>query len=130
MSRNSELGTFIVGRRGTILGFDHAMETLTGWQAVDVVGKSATVPHAVLVDRGEMEVDASRRRLTLELACRDGRRLETTALSERLEGPGGRARITILAVLALSAAALQARRLAAVSPALGLRGPDAVSNSS
>jgi ABC-type antimicrobial peptide transport system permease subunit len=33
-----------------------------------------------------------------------------------------------LALLALSAAALQARRLAAVSPALGLRGPAAVSS--
>ena len=35
------------------------------------------------------------------------------------------ASVSGLAVLALSAAALQARRLASVSPALGLRGPDA-----
>lgn len=38
------------------------------------------------------------------------------------------ASVSGLAVLALSAAALQARRLASVSPALGLRGPDAGSS--
>jgi diguanylate cyclase (GGDEF)-like protein len=41
--------------------------------------------------------------MTLQLNCRDGRWLEAEAVSERLEGPGERARVTVLRVLTLSA---------------------------
>lgn len=106
MSRNAngsrgELGTFIVDRRGAILGFDHGMETLTGWPAAEMVGRGAAARGEVY--RGEIDAAARHRRVTIELACRDGRRLETTAVSERLAAPGGHARVTILAVLAMSA---------------------------
>ena len=112
----TELGSFIVDRRGTVLGFDHAMEALTGWPAVEVVGRNketcgrlavengeAAIPGAPLY-QGQVRVDTCRQRLTLKLGCRDGRLLETDAVAERLEGPGGRARVTVLAVLTLSAA--------------------------
>ena len=97
-----ELGTFIVDRRGAILGFDHGMETLTGWPAAEMVGRGAAARGEIY--RGEIEADAKHRSVTIELACRDGRRLETTAVSERLAVPGGHARVTIVAVLAMSAA--------------------------
>ena len=38
---SSQYGALIIDRRGTILGFDRAMETLTGWPAVDDQGKMA-----------------------------------------------------------------------------------------
>ena len=38
-SRRSSFGSFIVDGRGTILGFDQALEDLTGWPATDVVGR-------------------------------------------------------------------------------------------
>ena len=112
----TELGSFIVDRRGTVLGFDHAMEALTGWPAVEVVGRNKDICGRFAVENGEaaltgaplyqgdVRVDACRQRLTLKLGCRDGRLLETEAVSERLEGPGGRARVTVLTVLTLSAA--------------------------
>lgn len=39
-NRHSGHGSFIVDRRGTILGFDEELETLTGWPAIEVVGHS------------------------------------------------------------------------------------------
>ena len=48
-----EQGTFIVDRNGTVLGFDHAMETLTGWQAIEVVGRDKNVCGALATDRGD-----------------------------------------------------------------------------
>ena len=96
-----EHGTFIVDRRGTILGFDHAMETLTGWPAIEVVGRDKSMLGALSTDRGEdaalhtgplyegqIPVTGRSQSLTLQINCRDRRWLEADAVSERLEGPG------------------------------------------
>jgi len=111
-----ENGTFIVDRRGTILGFDHAMETLTGWPAIEVVGRDKNVAGTLATDRGEatslctgplyegqIPVSGRCQSLTLQINCRDRRWLEAEAVSERLEGPGERARVTVLRVLTRSA---------------------------
>ena len=111
-----ENGTFIVDRRGTILGFDHAMETLTGWPAIEVVGRDKNVCGALSTDReidaslhpgplyeGRIPVPGRCQSLTLQLNCRDGRSVEAEAVAERLDGPGERARVTVLRVLTLSA---------------------------
>jgi diguanylate cyclase (GGDEF)-like protein len=109
-------GTFIVDRRGTILGFDHAMETLTGWPAIAVVGRDKNVCRTLASDRGEdaslrtgplyegqIPVNSRCQSLTLKISCRDGRTLEAEVVAERLDGPGERARVTVLRVLTLSA---------------------------
>jgi diguanylate cyclase (GGDEF)-like protein len=109
-------GTFIVDRRGTILGFDHAMETLTGWPAIEVVGRDKNSLGALSTDRdedgplytgalyeGQIPVGGRSQSLTLQINCRDRRWLEADAVSERLDGPGERARVTILRVLTRSA---------------------------
>ncbi len=35
----SDYGSFILDCQGTILGFDQGIESLTGWPAVEVVGR-------------------------------------------------------------------------------------------
>jgi diguanylate cyclase (GGDEF)-like protein len=105
-----------VDRKGTILGFDHAMETLTGWPAIEVVGKDKNVCGTLAMDRGDepslltgplyeghIPVTGRCQALTMRINCRDRRWLEAEAVSERLQGPGDRARVTILRVLTLSA---------------------------
>lgn len=111
-----EQGTFIVDRNGTILGFDHAMETLTGWQAIEVVGRDKNVCGALATDRGDkaslcsgplyegrIPVSGRCQSMTLQVNCRDRRWLEAEAVAERLDGPGERARVTLLRVLTMSA---------------------------
>jgi diguanylate cyclase (GGDEF)-like protein len=111
-----EQGTFIVDRKGTILGFDHAMETLTGWSAIEVVGRDKSACGSLATDRGEeaplcagplyegqIPVTGRCQSMTLQINCRDRRWLEAEAIAERLDGPGDRARVTVLRVLTRSA---------------------------
>jgi diguanylate cyclase (GGDEF)-like protein len=114
--RRSSFGSFIVDDRETILGFDQAMEELTGWPAIDVVGRhkdlglaahqshpAGTAIRTVPLYDGPVPMGSSPRNLELALSCRDGRRLRVEALQQPLNGPGDRMLVTVLRVLASSA---------------------------
>jgi len=100
--RRAECGSLIVDRRGTILGFDQALEELTGWPAIDVVGRNKQLSRSVALYDGEIPMLENRRSLELNLHCRDGRTLEVEAIASHMAGPGDRMLVTILRVLALS----------------------------
>jgi diguanylate cyclase (GGDEF)-like protein len=108
----SNHGSFLVDRKGTILGFDQAMETLTGWPAVEVVGRNrrlegtrsrAGAADDVVARRPLFEepvaVDPGLRNVHLTLHCRDGSRIDVEALAEGLERPADRALVTVLEIL-------------------------------
>jgi diguanylate cyclase (GGDEF)-like protein len=104
--RPSSFGSFIVDAEETILGFDQAMEELTGWPAIDVVGhhkdlgrssradSGATPMQTVPLYDGAMPMRSSPANLELIVNCRDGRRLDVEALGEPLNGPGERLLVT------------------------------------
>ena len=113
-----ELGSFIVDDHNTILGFDLGMELLTGWPAMEVVGRPKSRCGGLAIDAdaserispasgalydGMIPVNCNIQSMQLKLNCRDGRVLETEAITERLSGTVDRARVTVLRVLALSA---------------------------
>lgn len=104
--RSIDHGSFIVDRRGTILGFDERMEQLTGWPAVDVVGRSKNLGGAItngpLYD-GDVPIVAGSKPLSITLRCRDGRRIEVDSVARRMKGPGERVMVTALRILARSA---------------------------
>jgi GGDEF domain-containing protein len=108
--RSSQRGSLIVDRHGTILGLDRALESLTGWKAVDVVGRSTDPAADATGDRpepgfrlfeGEIPSTEGQRSLELTLHCRNGKQLATDAVVHRLEGPGERMLVTILRVMTL-----------------------------
>lgn len=110
--RRSSFGSFIVDGSGTILGFDQALEELTGWPAIDVVGRhkdlhlpspTSTAMQAVALYRGTIPLGSEPATRELTVNCRDGRRLDVEALAQPLNGPGGRMLVTVLRVLASSA---------------------------
>ena len=112
-SRGSDSGSFIVDARGTILGFDERFERLTGWSAVDIVGRDRVDGRAVCaVDEGgrrrplTFDVDALRRRagvlpLELRLRCADGRLLDAEASAFRCSGAGDRVTVLVHRILAV-----------------------------
>ena len=111
----SHYGSFIVDGRGTILGFDQALEELTGWPAIEVVGHgkdlnlapepgSAAAMRTVPLYDGQIPMTERAGNLMLFLNCRDGRRLDVEAMTRELEGPGDRLHVTVLRVLASSPA--------------------------
>jgi diguanylate cyclase (GGDEF)-like protein len=87
-------GSFLVDAQGTIVGFDGAMERLTGWSAAEVVGRGGGSPllaGAPAFDgNGQETVD-------LTLRCRDGSLLEIEARVTRL---GETATVSVLRVTA------------------------------
>lgn len=115
-SGRADFGSFIVDPRGTILGFDQAMETLTGWPALDVVGRSKNLPvtpttgdpgnsgmstaplYEGTIEGGELGAT----NLQLTLNCHDGRRIDVDSLVRPLNGPGERMLVTVLHVIARS----------------------------
>jgi len=115
-SRRSDFGSFIVDRLGTILGLDRGVEVLTGWPAVEVVGRNKDLPRPAessgdvratrddlpLYD-GEIPAVPKSRAINLTLNCQDGRRMEVEAMTSPLPGPGDRILVRILRVVALSA---------------------------
>jgi uncharacterized protein (TIGR02266 family) len=113
--RGSDRGSFIVDRRGTILGFDQALEELTGWPAIEVVGRNKESNRAMRIDESgarrtvnvplyEGEIgNGGGRNVELTLHCRDGRTLEVEAATSRLLGPGERIMVNVLRVLSRSA---------------------------
>ena len=96
-------GSFIVDTRGTILAFDEGAEALTGWPAVDVVGRTKDFAECRPLYEGATPAVHGTRTMDLSLNCRDGRRLEVEALADRLTGPGERIQFTVLRVLSRSA---------------------------
>jgi uncharacterized protein (TIGR02266 family) len=96
-------GSFIVDLRGTILAFDEGAELLTGWPAIDVVGRSKDFADRRPLFEGAPPSVNGTRTLDLSMNCRDGRRLEVEALADRLIGPGERIQLTVLRVLSRSA---------------------------
>jgi diguanylate cyclase (GGDEF)-like protein len=112
--RSAECGSFIVDRRGTILGFDQALEELTGWPAIEVVGRNKELGRSIPRDKAtsciasaplydnEIPMLNNRRSLELTLHCRDGRTLEAETIVRHMAGPGDRMLVTILRVLAIS----------------------------
>ena len=116
-SRGAESGSFIVDRRGTLLGFDGGMESLTGWPAVEIVGHSKKLERLLTPDtRGDQGIVAaplydgdlvvpnkSSRSRELRLHCRDGSSILVEAVLEHLPGPGERVLVRVLRVLARSA---------------------------
>jgi diguanylate cyclase (GGDEF)-like protein len=99
--RSSDCGSLIIDRRGTILGFDLAMEELTGWPAIRIVGRNKDLAGAPLYS-GEIPTDGERRNIELTLNCRDGRILDVEAVARKLEGPGERTLVRVLRILSLS----------------------------
>jgi diguanylate cyclase (GGDEF)-like protein len=105
--RPVECGSFIVDRRGTILGFDQALEELTGWPAIEVVGRNKELccMDGVPLYDGNVPMLENRRSMELSLHCRDGRSLETEVIASHMAGPGDRMLVTVLRVIALSTGA-------------------------
>ena len=114
--RGSDCGSFIVDRRGTVLGFDQALEELTGWPAIEVVGRHKDLNHSMRLDEsgsrrevrlslyeGMIGMGDDGRNIELTLQCRDGRTMEVEAATSRLLGPGERIMVNILRVLSRSA---------------------------
>ncbi len=110
-------GSFIVDESGTVLGFDEGMEALTGWPAVEVVGRTRppVLGGAGEDDRVAALVAAPPRReddvqeeapsrLEMRLGCRDGRSVDVEVQVARLPGSGRRMTVTVLRVLTLSGA--------------------------
>jgi diguanylate cyclase (GGDEF)-like protein len=94
-------GSFIVDINDTVLGFDQGMEDLTGWPAVEVVGRRRPpVLAASTPDAGDVTGTAGSSPFDLRLACRDGRILEAEAV--RLPWSDGRTTVSVLRVLARS----------------------------
>ena len=115
--RNSMGGAFIVDRQGTILGFDEGMEELTGWPAVDVVGRhkdrAGTMSLGVkgqerigALYEGTIPIDKGTRNLELRLRCRDGSTVDVEALAALLPGRGERASVSVLRILVRSTEAM------------------------
>lgn len=106
----SERGAFIVDQRGLILGFDEAMEQLTGWPACEIVGRekqdcSSAVEssHQVELYQGSIERSAIGGTNRLRLRCADGRQLNVEVEILPLAGNESQLRVSVARVLSRSA---------------------------
>ena len=90
-------GSFLIDARGTIVGFDGAMERLTGWSAAEVVGRGGASP--VLVDAPALH-DARPETVDLTLRCHDGSLVEIEAALQPDESSTETATVTVLRVIA------------------------------
>ena len=109
--RRSNFGSFIVDGRGTILGFDLAMERLTEWPAIEVVGRSkelstssgpGEIGRTVSLFEGSLQTSEGNPQREITLRCRDGRQLQVEASVTGLPGTGARLLVTVLRVMARS----------------------------
>lgn len=101
---NAACGSFIVDHQGRMLGFDQALEHLTGWPATDVVGRDKDLVGGgggVPLFDGEL-VPWGAGRAELSLHCRDGRTLDVEAVTEPLRGGSRQTLVTVLRIVALS----------------------------
>jgi len=90
-------GSFLIDARGTIVGFDGAMERLTGWTAADVVGRGGASP--VLLDVPRLDFDRHET-IDLTLRCRDGSLVEIEAALHPGDAGAETATVTVLRVIA------------------------------
>lgn len=105
---SSPTGSFIVDRDGTILGYDDGMEALTGRPAAAIVGHSKDAPlsgqDGEISRRGLYEGTIAIPRRSdhriLRLHCHDGSDVHAEVSVRRLAGPGDRAQITVLRIVA------------------------------
>ncbi len=109
-------GSFIIDGMGTILAFDRAMERLTGWDALEVVGRpkdlgfyDAPDEHGIrryrprpLFEGHLPRVDRSQR-VRLALNRKDGARLEAEAVVSPLGPQSNRYSVEIQRIVARSA---------------------------
>jgi len=97
-------GAFLVDRSGNVLGFDERMERLTGWPAVEIVGrhKDRNRAGAGSLYDGSIPVPDEARNVELKLRCKDGSVLDVEVAIERLPGRGGRIAARVLRILTLS----------------------------
>lgn len=134
-SREAEGGSFIVDRLGTVLGFDEGMERLTGWPAVEIVGRHKdqagysdsdgqehprTSP--VPIYEGEIAVPDGSQTLELRLRCRDGCTVDVDAEATLLPGRGERVKIRVRRVLTRSGGARFDEDRSELDPLTGLAG--------
>ena len=115
-ARAGSLGSFLVDGRGIVLGFDMRMEALTGWPAVEVVGRHKDLAGARDTSRGyasvnlrplyegSLPVNTAPGGFELRVHCRDGRTLDVDAIASPLGGPGGRHAVSVRRILARSEA--------------------------
>lgn len=126
-------GSFILDANDTVLGFDQGMEELTGWPAVEMVGRSQRLVLARSnPEAGEpaetirpgraplVDPDSESARLDLRLSCRDGRLLEVEVEAVRLPGSGGRTTVSVLRVLARSGSPAVLAAVGGCDPLTGL----------
>lgn len=108
--RHDGQGAFLVDAKGTILGFDERMESLTGWAAVEVVGRSrdaATAGRPIsaagrpLIE-GEIRPLGATAIVDLRLHCRDGRTLDVEAQASRSGALSDRITVNVLRVVAMT----------------------------
>ncbi len=127
--RRASFGSFIIDGNETILGFDEALEELTGWPAIEVVGHHkelegflslSTANGPTPLYDGHMPQESLPSNIELRLNCRDGRRLDVEALQRPLNGPGDRMLITVLRVLSSSADTSTASETSGLDPVTGL----------
>ena len=111
-----DAGSFLLDADGTVVGFDGAMERLTGWTAGEVVGRSASV--SILIDEGFVPAPGQES-AELALLARDGSVLDVEAALLRGPGNGGRTTVSILRVVARSVRG-RAMRSAGRDPLTGL----------
>jgi len=131
----SAYGSFILDRRGTILGFDEEIEGLTGWPAAEVVGRNKNLSSpldgedqgAVTLPlyEGDIEMLTGSRNLRLTINCRDGRQIEAEATVSRLAGPGEQVLVTLLRVVALYAGARERSAVGITDSLTGLPNQEA-----
>jgi diguanylate cyclase (GGDEF)-like protein len=136
--RTSDYGSLIVDRAGTVLGFDRQLEILTGWPAIEVVGRSKnllrptrgdesdpTTMRTIPLYEGEVPIVTRPQTVELALHCLDGRRLEVEALVSRIADRGEHVLVTLLRVLSRSAETYSGRALDVWDPLTGLPNRDA-----
>lgn len=116
------VGSFIVDRKGTILGFDEGMEQLIGWRAMDVVGRvkshtprigeadhgDAPLSHLPLYE-GIIPMNPGNGRRPITFNTRDARQVQTETRCERIGGSGDRVLVRVLRVISTSGAAAAPR---------------------
>ena len=124
--------------RSTILGFDQALEGLTGWPAIETVGRNKQLGRSLSTDRstgrplgsvplydGDLPPVSNSRTLELTLHCRNGRAIQVEALVQRLGGQGERLLVTILRTLSRSPGRVASDALDRRDELTSLPNPDA-----
>ena len=121
-------GSFIIDRNETLLGFDQALEELTGWPAIEVVGHhkdlKGLAPHttsrSIPLYDGRMPLEPLPANIEIRINCRDGRGLDVEALFRPLNGPGERMLVTLLRVLASTSGNVPTSDAEGIDPLTGL----------